>query len=746
MALTPGTQFELIKASAITAIQADLEAAVDASAKQAQLAALAAGAPLYPTVAEGVAGVGDGDMFLVFEEYGVGVYTRVGAGSDRLGTLTGRPHDFKEFGAVGDGVTDDTAAMQACLDEVTGDVVLSKGTYRTTGELLVKSGQNIVGAGGVISAPDGNFHDALVVRGQTGVRIQGVVVRGPFGGDAFDNAILVSNSHDVTIVGNTIESIGVEAIEGSPTGEKGFGITVGGGDPYVAPSLANGCTNIKILNNTFKDIKGYGQYRGDAVSLRTCKDVIVSGNYIGTVRRMQIAVIESPQNVTIIGNTLEGGDLSGIDVEPNDVANLTRDITIVGNTINNYGCKPGATIGSQLFGIDLHSGEWKNCVITGNVITAVTAGAGSPIHAQNTSEYAIISGNILDCAGIAATAVKLYAGNGFKDLIISDNFIKDFTYRAIDGFANDRSKVHGNHIVSSHADVVNALYMSGCEDLTVHNNTIILSSLNVTWAVFAAGNFNLAIADNTIRLAAGGAISYYSNAGAPDGIRISGNSAVSSGGTGTAYSFTAAGAGSVQNAIIEGNLAKGFAQDYVTSGGFVIAKSVQLSDIGFRKGTGLDFSDRTPGAGASSVRQRLVHYEDGVWSPVIADATTGGNVATVGTVYATYTRIGRQVTVHLQASDINVTGLTAGNALCVQGLPFPVSTSPRCVAAGSVVFDRIGSALSWVCPAASFSAPNALTFQTSSTSAATQDGTVKVSDVGSTGSDIHSMTVTYLTD
>lgn len=52
----------------------------------------------------------------------------------------------KDFGAVGDGVTDDTAAIQAALD--TGVAIMfPTGIYRTTAEIVLKTGSKIVGSG-----------------------------------------------------------------------------------------------------------------------------------------------------------------------------------------------------------------------------------------------------------------------------------------------------------------------------------------------------------------------------------------------------------------------------------------------------------------------------------------------------------------------------------------------------------------------------------------------------------------------
>jgi hypothetical protein len=83
-------------------------------------------------------------------------------------------------------------------------------------------------------------------------------------------------------------------------------------------------------------------------------------------------------------------------------------------------------------------------------------------------------------------------------------------------------------------------------------------------------------------------------------------------------------------------------------------------------GKGIDFS-ATPGTGTSEL---LADYEEGTFTPVVADAATGGNTGTAGLAKGRYTKIGRSVTVTIAFLDINTTGMTAGNTLHVRGLPF----------------------------------------------------------------------------
>ena len=100
----------------------------------------------------------------------------------------------------------------------------------------------------------------------------------------------------------------------------------------------------------------------------------------------------------------------------------------------------------------------------------------------------------------------------------------------------------------------------------------------------------------------------------------------------------------------------------VTSGNFVVSTA----------GKGIDFSAQSsPASGMTS--ELLAHYEEGTFTPAIADATLNGtsesqtyHSSTIGR----YTRIGRQVHVY---GHVNITSsgtMTATDAVNLVGLPF----------------------------------------------------------------------------
>jgi 3,4-dihydroxy-2-butanone 4-phosphate synthase len=84
---------------------------------------------------------------------------------------------------------------------------------------------------------------------------------------------------------------------------------------------------------------------------------------------------------------------------------------------------------------------------------------------------------------------------------------------------------------------------------------------------------------------------------------------------------------------------------------------------------GLTFNGDTAAANA------LDDYEEGTWTPVLADAGTGGNLATFTAASTNYTKIGNVVTVTGGLIDLTTTGMTAANPLRCRGLPFTSSSA-----------------------------------------------------------------------
>jgi hypothetical protein len=82
---------------------------------------------------------------------------------------------------------------------------------------------------------------------------------------------------------------------------------------------------------------------------------------------------------------------------------------------------------------------------------------------------------------------------------------------------------------------------------------------------------------------------------------------------------------------------------------------------------GIQFNGDTAAANA------LDDYEEGTWTPEVADADTGGNTAaSYMEQYGYYCKIGNRVFVAWRVQGITTTGMTGANVLYIRGLPFSI--------------------------------------------------------------------------
>jgi hypothetical protein len=109
-----------------------------------------------------------------------------------------------------------------------------------------------------------------------------------------------------------------------------------------------------------------------------------------------------------------------------------------------------------------------------------------------------------------------------------------------------------------------------------------------------------------------------------------------------------------------------------------IDNGVANSRISFRIDSGLPlgevFAVDSAGVYFNQSTSAFQSYEEGTWTPVPSDTTSGGNTAS-GTFNGYYIRIGDMVYVSCDLTNIDTTGMTGGNNFYIQGLPFSGAVS-----------------------------------------------------------------------
>jgi len=111
---------------------------------------------------------------------------------------------------------------------------------------------------------------------------------------------------------------------------------------------------------------------------------------------------------------------------------------------------------------------------------------------------------------------------------------------------------------------------------------------------------------------------------------------------------------SSNNAVVAGTL--GCTGDLtVTSGNLVVSS-----------GNGIDFSAAGNAGGMTS--ELLDDYEEGTWTPELADANTGGNTVTHEVQNGLYTKVGNVVTIYFRVTWTSKA--SASGTVRLRGLPF----------------------------------------------------------------------------
>ena len=135
--------------------------------------------------------------------------------------------------------------------------------------------------------------------------------------------------------------------------------------------------------------------------------------------------------------------------------------------------------------------------------------------------------------------------------------------------------------------------------------------------------------------------------------------------------------------------------------------------------------------GGIAAANKLDDYEEGTFTPECADASSGGNTATIANADGWYTKVGNLVSIGIRLLDIDTSGMTASNAVFIRGLPFTSSNSSY-ANMGSVLLDRVN----FTGYVAATQVANSSYILLQNMISGSQDANILVSAITATGSDI----------
>ena len=146
------------------------------------------------------------------------------------------------------------------------------------------------------------------------------------------------------------------------------------------------------------------------------------------------------------------------------------------------------------------------------------------------------------------------------------------------------------------------------------------------------------------------------------------------------------------NSAVVGSIGATSGDLYIGTGGIAARFDNSLNAITPFNNNTLADSDNVIGIGSSARRFKdlylsggvylggttsanlLDDYEEGTWTPVIADAASAGNTSPTSATSSAYTKIGNLVTVQMNIQNVDTTGMTGANNIYITGLPFTVKS------------------------------------------------------------------------
>ena len=295
--------------------------------------------------------------------------------------------NIKDFGAVGDGVTDDTDAINLALTHATNKILyVPKGVYLFSGTLHVHTGTKIIGCGesSVFQLADTFSLDSIVWRPDTSYNAANKYPMILFDEDA--NGCVLSN---LTLIGSSTWK-----------DENQDGITVRGSNHILENLLVH---NINYSNEGFFNRKclcpawGINIFKASVVTVRNCHVYDCGYENIGT---------EDAETVTI--SDCKFGDACQVSAQ---IHRLSKHIKFCNNTVYHtenisYADAPAFTMDARI-GYDI-----DDVIVTNNYFCSHvnTVGGG-----ENNIK---IIGNTIN--GLMYTNTTEYYGQG---LMICNNYI-----------------------------------------------------------------------------------------------------------------------------------------------------------------------------------------------------------------------------------------------------------------------------------------------------------------------------------
>lgn len=410
---------------------------------------------------------------LVFTQNGLGAVNRTATSKMR------EPVSVKDFGAIGDGITDDTGSIQTALDSGAIAIYLPSGTYIVSS--IVANQVKLFGEG-IIKWKDNTSSPMITLNGD-GCSLHGIVLDGNALGQTSSTAMVVTTSAENLVVENcTFKNGRYKAFLSDVANSPGIAIR---NNLFIDWGTITSCDVVSFRSprfiasgNRFENIgDGHcirtGLLSGDPTTTPVSNGTIV-GNVFYNTLHVGVTCELYTQGLSITGNTFDTLN-AGVKIESSGGTQF--DITIDGNVFKNL---DGSGVGTSL-------NLTGNNVIFSNNIVRDCAGV------CDVGDNSVVSGNTFDNCGDVASATSAIRAttSAFSKAVVTGNIVINSPYRAIEGGADS---IITNNVIKNTGD--RAINLGGADRARVAQNIID----GCTYGIIANSTSNdLFISGNDVR-------------------------------------------------------------------------------------------------------------------------------------------------------------------------------------------------------------------------------------------------------